>query len=156
MTTETTTDDRPNIHTWMGLSYSDYLVLHRTLLQSMPEKWQRDFTTMLDEFHEAFLHVDRPECFKVQPAVEREVSDLSDEELKQVGYSKSDDKCDCYAYIDEGSGRLVQVPPRCPHEVDFYDASGNEVSPDHVVLWPVDQDPVPHYNRGRTHIEPVM
>jgi len=35
----TTADPRPpcDIHTWFGLTYANYLVLPRTLLQSMPE-----------------------------------------------------------------------------------------------------------------------
>ncbi|EFC79182.1 hypothetical protein FrEUN1fDRAFT_7713, partial [Parafrankia sp. EUN1f] len=31
------------IHTWFGLSYSNYLVLPRSLLQSMPDRWQEPF-----------------------------------------------------------------------------------------------------------------
>lgn len=149
----TTIDARLDIHTWFGLSYSNYLVLHRTLLQSMPEEWQRDFVEKLDELHQSFAHVEQAACFKVEPAVEREVDDLSSEELKQTGLSKNDD-CDCYGYLDESTGRMVLVPPVCPHEVTYYDGHGSEVPYDHIVMWPVDRDPVPHYNRGRTHIEP--
>ena len=32
--------ERP-IHTWFGLSYSNFLVLHRACLQAMPDAWQR-------------------------------------------------------------------------------------------------------------------
>lgn len=42
------------IHDWFGLTYSSYLVLHRSLLQSMPDEWQERFVAMLEEFDEAF------------------------------------------------------------------------------------------------------
>lgn len=131
-------DDRPDVHIWFGLSYSNYLVLHRTLLQSMPKEWQRDFVAKLDELHEAFVHVEQAQCYKVEAAHEVEVGDLTHAELKQVGYSRSD-YCEC------------EVP--CDHELVYYDDKGNKVSGDDRTLWPV-PDPVPHYNRGRTHIAP--
>lgn len=42
------------IHMWFGLTYSSYLVLHRTLLQSMPEEWQEKFVACLEELNEAY------------------------------------------------------------------------------------------------------
>jgi hypothetical protein len=134
-------DHRPDVHAWFGLSYSNYLVLPRTLLQTMPEEWQRDFVAKLAELEGAFSHVEQADCYKVTPAVEREVGDLTDEELKQIGYSRSDD-CDC-------------VAPPCPHDVTYYDDKGNEMEAWMRVMWPLDRDPVPHYNRGRTHVPPM-
>jgi phosphoenolpyruvate carboxylase len=46
-------DARMNIHHWFGLTYSNYLVLPRAVLQSMPEEWQERFVAMLDELEEA-------------------------------------------------------------------------------------------------------
>lgn len=46
-------DDAVDVHTWFGLSYTSHLVLNRTLLQSMPDEWQRRFTTLMDEMDEA-------------------------------------------------------------------------------------------------------
>lgn len=37
------------IHCWFGLSYSNYLVLPRSVLQSMPEEWQKKFIECLDQ-----------------------------------------------------------------------------------------------------------
>lgn len=37
------------VHLWFGLSYSNYLVLPRSILQSAPVKWQRKFVSLLDE-----------------------------------------------------------------------------------------------------------
>ncbi len=45
-------DDEP-IHTWFGLTYANYLVLPRALLQSMPGEWQRRFVACLTELQEA-------------------------------------------------------------------------------------------------------
>lgn len=127
----TTTDiEHQAIHTWFGLSYSNYLVLPRTLLQSMPDEWQTRFVGCLRELHDAYDHVPQAEAYKVQPAREREVSELADDELKRIGYT-----------VDTRS---------------YYDDAGREVESDHIVLWPVDRDPVPHYNRGRAYIAPQL
>lgn len=141
-------DHRPDVHAWFGLSYSNYLVIPRTLLQSMPKEWQRDFVAKLSELDEAFAHVEQADCYKVQAAIEREVGDLTDEELKRIGYSRSDD-CDCVAEVEK-PGSV------CPHETVYYDDKGNEVEGWMRVMWPLDCDPVPHYNRGRTRIEPAF
>ena len=36
------------IHWYFGLSYANYLVLPRSVLQSMPIKWQEDFVKLLE------------------------------------------------------------------------------------------------------------
>lgn len=48
-----------------GLTYANYLVLHRSLLQSMPLSWQHRFTALMDELDAAFLHVETPRYFTV-------------------------------------------------------------------------------------------
>ena len=47
------TDSEP-IHLWFNLTYSSYLVLQRTLLQSMPTEWQVRFVRCLEELDAAF------------------------------------------------------------------------------------------------------
>lgn len=42
-----------SIDTWFGLTYSNYLVLQRAILQSMPEDWQERFVGCLSELREA-------------------------------------------------------------------------------------------------------
>lgn len=44
---------REHVHEWFGLTYSSYLVLPRSLLQSMPAKWQKRFVKCLEELQEA-------------------------------------------------------------------------------------------------------
>lgn len=36
------------IHDWFGLSYASYLVVPRTVLQSMPAEWQADLVRLLN------------------------------------------------------------------------------------------------------------
>jgi len=40
------------IHDMFGLTYANYLVLPRTLLQSMPGEWQVKFVALLDEYQD--------------------------------------------------------------------------------------------------------
>lgn len=130
------------IHTWFGLSYANYLVVPRTLLQSMPDEWQTRFVACLNELNEAFAHLKQAECYEVEAAIEREVSSLTREELAAIGYSRSGEPCP-----DGCEGGVL-------HET-YYDKRGNEISSDAVVAWPV-PDPIPHYRRGRTRIEPNL
>ena len=50
-------NDPEPIHTWFELSYSNYLVVPRTLLQSMPVEWQRRFVQCLEEARERYGHL---------------------------------------------------------------------------------------------------
>lgn len=120
------------------LSYSNYLVLNRTLLQSMPQSWQHRFTMLIEEFDASFALVKRAESFQVQAGVSREVGDLSDAELALAGVTREE-------HTAEADG---------DDEVHFYDRDCNELSRWDRVLVP-GADPVPHYNRGRTRITPL-
>ena len=42
------------IHHFFNLTYASYLVLPRSILQSMPDEWQRRFVMMLDEIEARF------------------------------------------------------------------------------------------------------
>jgi hypothetical protein len=84
-------EDNEPVHLWFGLTYANYLVLHRSLMQSMPVEWQRRMVRCLAEFEDAFRHIERAEQYEVR--------------------------------VRGADGRYRP-------------------------------DPVPHYNRGRTHVEP--
>jgi hypothetical protein len=122
------------VHTWFGLSYSNYQVLHRTLMQSMPIDWQQRMVACLDELRDAFDHIEQATCYIVEPAVEVEYSDLTKEMRKQIG-------------VDRGDGD--------PDQRLYYDRYGTEHEGWERALVPTGRDPVPHYNRGRTYIEPA-
>ena len=44
--------DNEPIHSWFELSYSNYLVLPRLALQSMPAEWQHTFVACLEELEQ--------------------------------------------------------------------------------------------------------
>lgn len=139
-----------DIHTWFGLTYSNYLVLPRTLLQSMPEPWQHQFTAMLGQLSSAFSHVPQPEAYKVAAAEEHIVREMTPEQLARAGITTEDGPC--REDHDHGASEGADCWP----EVTYTDeAAGREMDPHERVLIPV-QDPVPHYNRGRAYIEPQL
>jgi hypothetical protein len=48
------------IHEWFGLTYANYQVIPRTLMQSMPVEWQERMVTCLRELDAAYAHLDHP------------------------------------------------------------------------------------------------
>lgn len=40
---------REPIHHWFGLTYSSFLVMHRSVLQAMPQDFQRRLVALLEE-----------------------------------------------------------------------------------------------------------
>lgn len=140
-TSDLPTDGREPIHQFFGLSYSNYLVLHRTLMQSMPADWQRRAVAVFNELHEAYQHIEHPEAFIVTAAKECTYSDLSEADMRTLGVTLSD--------ASDGDGEDADLPDV------FYDRDGNEHEIYDPVLVPA-ADPVPHYNRGRTRVAPQL
>lgn len=60
-------DEIEPIHAWFNLTYSTYLVLHRTVLQSMPVDWQRRFVRCLRELDHVVIAagIDTAETYTV-------------------------------------------------------------------------------------------
>lgn len=48
------------IHTWFSLTYANYLVLPRSVLQSMPNEWQARLVKLLNEMEEVYGGLDWP------------------------------------------------------------------------------------------------
>ena len=44
--------DDDAVHGWFGLTYASYLVMPRSVLQSMPQEWQQRFVQCLREIEE--------------------------------------------------------------------------------------------------------
>lgn len=44
------------IHDWFGLTYASYLVLPRSVLQSMPAGWQEEFVGLLRRLEDRLGH----------------------------------------------------------------------------------------------------
>ena len=64
--------DAEAVHGWFGLSYANYAVLPRTLLQSMPEDWQCQFVALMDVFDTTWANLPDgflPRGYRVQPTV---------------------------------------------------------------------------------------
>jgi hypothetical protein len=123
------------IHGHFGLTYANYLVIPRSLLQSMPEQWQQQFVDLVDELHTAFAHVPQSDAYDVIAGFEREVGELDDDELAKLGITRTEDE-------DDLATRYV-------------DRNGTEMHSGYRIVWPA-ADPVPHYNRGRTYIQPAI
>ncbi|MFC9497704.1 hypothetical protein [Streptomyces sp. NPDC056982] len=141
------------IHRHFGLSYANYLVLPRTLLQSMPDEWQAQFVALLDAMHDAFAHVPQADAYEVTAGTEHIVNEMTADELAQAGI-----EADWYAGETPPEGLSDQefAEWRAQHEQDapMYHrvGDGQELDPHRLVLIPA-PDSVPHYNRGRTRIE---
>lgn len=140
------------IHDWFGLSYTNYQVLHRTLMQSMPIEWQKRMVVCLEELRDAYSHIEQPGYFEVQAATEHIVNEMTPGELAQAGI-----EADWYAgeIPPEGLSAGEFDEWRARHETDepVYYRGGEELDPGQRVLIPA-RDAVPHYDRGRTYIEP--
>lgn len=141
------------IHTWFGLSYSNYQVLPRTLMQSMPAEWQERMVGCLDEMAAAFAHVPQAEAYEVIAGEEHIVDEMGWDLLAEAGVTE-----DWYGgeKPPEGLSEDDLHEWKVVHEVaapTYYDKAGREMSPNERVILPA-ADPVPHYNRGRTYIEP--
>jgi hypothetical protein len=129
-----------DIHAWFGLSYASYLVIPRTLLQSMPGEWQLAFVALLEDLDEAFTHVEQAEAWKVDAATVHEVGELDENQLAALSITREEP--DCQDMDDDGG---------CCCEKIFRDAGGRELGHGETVLIPC-ADPVPHYDRGRARV----
>lgn len=59
------TCDEP-MHTWFSLSYAHYLVVPRSIVQSMPVKWQQRMVELLEEMKETLDIDDAPSSYWVR------------------------------------------------------------------------------------------
>lgn len=122
------------IHEYFSLSYANYLLLERTLLQSMPLKWQRHFVDLLQVFNEAFNHLQRAPGWKIEPVIWKTPEDFDRKELKKHGLT-----------AQKTMGKTL-----------YFDADGNEYESWESCVPIPTEDPIPHYNRGRTFIAPQL
>jgi hypothetical protein len=127
------------IHLWFSLSYANYLVAPRSVLQSMPQEWQARFVMLLAEMQDSFGHLDWP-TYHVE-ALAREPELLHEETCP-----------DC-----EGEGVITPLPTEDERPCPTCDGEGSiDIDPRYETAEEVGfiLDPIPHYNRGRTHLEP--
>jgi hypothetical protein len=143
------------IHEWFSLSYRNYLVLHRTLMQSMPTDWQLRLRTCLEELEAAFAHLEHPEAFLVEAATEHEVQDLTNAQQFLLGITqdrfRGETPPEDLAGEDLRTWEAEHEDPDGP----VYHRDGDELRPSESVLVPT-LDSIPHYQRGRTYIPPRL
>lgn len=140
-------DEVDAIHTYFGLTYANYLVLHRSLLQSMPDEWQAELVRLLHQMNAAFRHVDQTESYEVIPGEQAIVDELTDEMRKKLGITSSLDDMPEDKYEEWLNGD--------DNEVFYEDRNGVSLDA-HARVHVPGEELVPHYNRGRTYIEPNM
>ncbi|MFF8482367.1 hypothetical protein [Streptomyces antibioticus] len=136
------------IHGWFSLSYSNYLVANRALMQCMPLGWQDRMVACLEEMREAFEGVPQAEGFRVEAATEHEVSDLTEEQQRELGITE-----DWYRgetpphWLDADEIREWEAEHEDPDGPAYHDRDGNELESHQRVLLPA-VDPVPHYRHA--------
>jgi len=120
-----------DIAEWFGLSYSNFLVLHRVELEHMPTEWQHRFVTMLNEVNDAYDHLEHPEGYNVYPCRWVMAEDLTEADCQALGVT--------VVHTEDAT--------------TYYSADGDEIDPQQRLPVPV-RDPIPHYRHG--HVEPVL
>lgn len=122
------------IHGFFGLSYANYLVVPRAVLQSMPLEWQERFVACLRELGHTFDGVvdDEPiyDVRVLARAPEHHLPYVPCEDCS--GTEETCRSCGGEGEVEDPEGYRYETPA----EVGFRD------------------DPWPHYNRGRTRILP--
>lgn len=86
----------------------NYVVMPKSLVEAMPLPWQNAMTQILQEFHQAFGHLDWPE-YRVVPSRREKLVDLDEEQLAEAGYLAEID-VDGELVYRERSGRRVENP----------------------------------------------
>jgi hypothetical protein len=112
----------------------DFLVVPRSLAQSMPLRWQQVFTGLLADLHDAYGHLPWPE-YAVVPSRWEALADLDEEQLGAAGYVADLGPDGGLEYRDR-DGALVADPEH------------------HRVLAPV-RDPLPRASTGRVEPRPA-
>ncbi|MFF3547116.1 hypothetical protein ACFYXD_35425 [Streptomyces platensis] len=143
------------VHMHFGLSYANYLVLPRTLMQSMPIEWQERMVACLDELDAAFQHVEQAEVYKVQAGTEHIVSEMTDIELKMAQVTVDRFGGERPPSKLAGEALLEWEEQNEAAEPTYTGQHGIELDANERVTIPT-LDPVPHYNRGRTYVEPQL
>ena len=58
-------EDRTPVHDRFGLTYGNYMVLHRSIMEAMPVGWQDRWVALVDEFWDEFDDHVVPQEFEV-------------------------------------------------------------------------------------------
>ncbi|MFL6121118.1 hypothetical protein [Actinophytocola sp.] len=86
----------------------NYVVLPKSLVETMPLPWQNALHQILAEFHQAFAHLEWPE-YRVVPSRKEKLVNLDEEQLAEVGYLVEID-VDGELVYRERTGRRIENP----------------------------------------------
>jgi len=104
MTDEVYIPPEEPIHEWFELSYSSYLVIPRSVLQSLPVEWQKKFVALLGEAQEMGVSCpDSKQYYHVDLCVRTDEVDEEDQPVK--GTVVTDDLADY-----ERGRRKIELP----------------------------------------------
>lgn len=142
-----------DVHAYFGLTYSNYQVLPRTLLQSMPPRWQHQLVSLLDQLDDAYAHIPTAEGYKVTAGRWVYANECSPAQLKTAGVTSSDSNADSTTEPEPEPEVEVGDHPD-EYETTYHDTATGQELQGHDYVFVPGVDPVPPYNRGRTHIEP--
>ncbi|PWV70573.1 hypothetical protein SAMN05421630_11821 [Prauserella marina] len=92
---------------WPGVDQG-YVVLPRTLAESMPLPWQQQLANLMAQFHETHGRLSWP-AYRVVPSRPERLIDLDEEQLAEVGYLVEIDS-DGEMVYRERSGKKVEDP----------------------------------------------
>ncbi|MFE9844731.1 hypothetical protein [Streptomyces goshikiensis] len=143
------------VHAWFELTYSSYLVLPRTLMQSMPIEWQQRMVGCLEEIQAAYAHLPQAKGYQVHAGTTHLVSELDGPQLDQLGITEDWYRGETPPEGLDAEGLAEWEEAHEDPDGPVYHRDGQEIDGDERVVVP-GVDPVPHYNRGRTYIEPRL
>ncbi len=92
---------------------SGYVVLPRSLVESMPLPWQQQLTNLLSELQQTYGHLPWP-VYRVVPSRAERLADLDEEQLTEVGCLVEIDTDGELRYRDR-EGRVIENPEQ--HQV---------------------------------------
>ena len=111
----------------------DYVVLPKGLAESMPLPWQQAMVQIMQEFHQAYGHLDWPE-YRVVPSKRERLVNLDEEQLAEAGYLVEID-VDGELVYRERSGKRIENPEEtevlvsCPDPIPSQYRNANEDTP---------------------------
>src|SRR2546423_12540736 len=112
---------------WPGVD-EGYVVLPRSLAESMSLPWQQQLAGLLSQFHQAHRGLSWP-VYRVVPSRYEKLVDLDEEQLAEAGY-------------------LVEID--ADGEMIYRERSGRKVSePEHTTVLVSCLDPIPHRDAAR-------
>jgi hypothetical protein len=144
------------VHYYFELSYSTHDVRNRSLLQSMDTDWQERWVALMRELDAAYAHLPNDQ-YQIIPCRWTQVGDLTDEQRKEHGITSTLDNFPDMPEDptpEEFDAHEAAYDKACDAEI-FHDRDGNEIDTEQRIAIPVPEK-TPHYQRGRTYIEPRL